>query len=125
MKQIQTIKRIDLHDSFDNVTLLFVRISNFDKIALELNPQQLINLMKDLFDSFDQICIGNQVYKVYCTGDRYVVMGIYNAFKRDPLKEARNIINIAIDMLKKTKEISKNVNIDLKIGIHTVLYNSL
>ena len=126
MKQIENNQRLDLSDSFSQVTLLFADIVNFTKYSAQVvSPSEVVKLLKTLFEEFDQECRIHQVYKVYTIGDCYVVMGMLNAFNRNPRKEARNVVEMAINMLKIIREVRNKVNfleLDMRIGIHTVIF---
>lgn len=126
MKQIENNQRLDLSDSFSQVTLLFADIVNFTKYSAQVvSPSEVVKLLKTLFEEFDQECRIHQVYKVYTIGDCYVVMGMLNAFNRNPRKEVRNVVEMAINMLKIIREVRNKVNfleLDMRIGIHTVIF---
>ena len=123
LKQIENNQKIDLTDSFDQATLLFADIVNFTKLASEIPPIAVVQILRELFEEFDKICFKHQVYKVHTIGDCYVVLGVLNAFRRNPSKEARNVLEMAIDMIKVIKDIRAKTgfsDLDMRIAIHSV-----
>ena len=84
----------------------------------------MVKMLRELFIEFDKICLKHQVYKVYTIGDCYVVMGFINALNRNPLKEAINVIKTGISMIKIIRTVRERINfkeLDMRIGIHTVI----
>lgn len=81
-----------------------------------------------LFTAFDKKCLINHVFKLYTIGDCYVVMGVENVSKRDYVQEAENVVSMASAMLDEIKRIRKDfsfpltVELDMRIGIHTVIF---
>ena len=115
---------MDLSDSFQNVTLLFADIVNFTKYSSSVTPNDVVNMLRELFTEFDKMCQKHEVYKVYTIGDCYVVMGFVNAMVRNPRKEAINVVRMGLAMINIIREVRKKINfneLDMRIGIHTVL----
>jgi hypothetical protein len=48
---------------------------------------------------FDKLCLEHTVYKVYTIGDCYVVLGVNDIEKRNPSKEAKNVLSMALRMI--------------------------
>ena len=125
MKQVENNQRLELSDSFSQVTMLFADIVNFTKFSAQVaSPTEVVTLLKSLFEEFDKECRKHEVYKVYTIGDCYVVMGVLNDFNRNPRREARNVVEMAINMIRIIREVRAKVNfldLDMRIGIHTVI----
>ena len=67
------------------------------------------------------------MYKVYTIGDCYVVMGFIDKDKRNPSREARNVVQMALAMIDIIRLTRKEINfddLDMRIGIHTVFYET-
>ncbi len=43
------------------------------------NPQEVVSMLRKLFENFDKLCIKYKVYKLYTIGDCYVVFSFTNA----------------------------------------------
>lgn len=118
-------QKLNLTDEFEDVTILFADIAGFTKYSSSVSAIQVVALLKDLFTEFDKLCLDNCVYKLYTIGDCYVVLGLIDAEDRNVEGEALNVINFGFQMLEKIKEVKKRVSfhdIDMRIGIHTVLF---
>ena len=118
---------IPVADVLENVTLLYADIVNFtnfgDKHRNE--PIEIVKLLTDLFENFDNAAKACNVYKVHTIGDCYVVMGFNGKVsmnERDFYEEAKNVCKLGEEMIKIIKDVRKKVNhnsLDMRIGIHT------
>ena len=108
---------------FHDVTLLFADIAGFTKYSAGVKPQDVVKMLKNLFTEFDKVCVKHKVYKVYTIGDCYVVMGFLQAKDRDPVREAKNVVNMGLSMIEIIRNVRSLINfqeLDMRIGIHTV-----
>ena len=107
----------------ENATLLFSDIAGFTKFSASREPEEVIQMLTELFTEFDKTCVKLGVYKVYTIGDAYIVLGFTNANERDPEKEAHNVVKMGMAMIetiqKKRDEGYKEIQ--MRIGIHTVI----
>jgi class 3 adenylate cyclase len=116
-------KKQDLTDIMSSATMLFADIAGFTKYSSSVSPEQVVTMLKDLFTEFDRRCLRHRVYKVYTIGDCYVVLGILDAYKRDPAEEAKNVLQMGFSMIEIIKIVRNRINfheLDMRIGIHTV-----
>ena len=123
MKNTNALSKFDLTDEFDDVTLLFADISGFTKYSSSVSAEQVVNMLRSLFTEFDKCCLKFKVYKVYTIGDCYVVMGFTNAYKRNPVEEANNVVRMGLSMIQIIRTVRDLINfpeLDMRIGIHTV-----
>lgn len=80
-------------------------------------------MLSELFTEFDKMCLQNNVYKVYTIGDCYVCLGVVDAKNRNYAEEARNVVNLAFDMLNIIKGVREKINfhsLGMRIGVHLV-----
>ena len=56
LKQIENNNKLDLTDSFKNVTLLFADIVNFTKYSSSVTPNDVVLMLRELFTEFDKTC---------------------------------------------------------------------
>lgn len=106
------------------MTILFADIKGFTAYSNKHNenPEKVVEMLRRLFTDFDKCCLKFKVYKLYTIGDCYVVMGFTNAYYRNPLQEALNVINMAaamIDIIKRTRQEMDFMELNMRIGIHT------
>ena len=115
--------RLDLIEEVENVTILFADIAGFTKYSATVNASQVVAMLRELFTSFDQICLKYQVYKLYTIGDCYVALGCTDSRRRDPAQEARNILLMAFSMIETIDQVRRRISfkdLNMRIGIHTV-----
>lgn len=115
--------KLELTDYFENVTILFADIAGFTKYSSSVKPEDVVNMLRNLFTEFDKQCLKHKVYKVYTIGDCYVVLGFLNANYRNPLEEAKNVVRMGLSMIEIIRTVRQIVNfpdLDMRIGVHTV-----
>lgn len=83
-------------------------------------------MLSRLFTNFDKECNRLNLYKIYTIGDCYVVMGFLDQNNRKTAEEEANDVTLlGISMIKTVRDVRSKMNIDLdmRIGIHTVSLN--
>lgn len=105
-------------DGFADVTVMFVDIVNFTRVAEGLTPQQVFAMLNKIFSSFDELAERHGVEKIKTIGDAYMVAGGLNS-ERDDYTDA--IVALALDM-RDLLHRDFNVNqmrLEVRIGIGT------
>jgi adenylate cyclase len=105
-------------DGFADVTVMFVDIVNFTRIAEGLTPQQVFAMLNRIFSSFDELAEQFSVEKIKTIGDAYMVAGGLN---NESDNYAKSIADLAIamrDLLHRDFTIN-NMHLDVRIGIGT------
>ena len=74
------------------MTILFADVAGFTSYSASVEAEQVVVMVSALFSKFDMMCVKYGIYKVYTIGDCYVAMGFVNKDKRDPGKEADNMV---------------------------------
>lgn len=67
--------------------MLFADIAGFTKYSSSVEPEEVVNMLRILFQNFDEFCQKLGVYKLFTIGDCYVCMGILDANNRDEVEE--------------------------------------
>ena len=125
LKNSSINSKIELTNTYDDVTLLFADIAGFTKYSSTVKPVQVVDMLRSLFTEFDKCCLRYNVYKVYTIGDCYVVLGFLNAAKRNPVNEAKNVVKMGLSMIDIIRTVREKIDfdeLDMRIGIHTVLH---
>jgi adenylate cyclase len=62
-------------EGFDDVTVMFADIINFTRLAEEMPPGRVVNMLNEVFSHFDQLAEKHGVEKIKTIGDAYMVAG--------------------------------------------------
>ncbi|KHJ85478.1 adenylate/guanylate cyclase catalytic domain protein [Oesophagostomum dentatum] len=108
-------------ESFDAVTVFFSDVVSFTKIAGKCSPLQVVNLLNDLYTTFDGIIDSHDVYKVETIGDGYLcVSGLPHRNGQEHIKE---ICSMSLEFLSSLAGFRiphlPQERINLRIGAHT------
>jgi phospholipid-transporting ATPase len=108
-------------DRLINVTMIFADIVGFTDWSSHKTPNEVVEMLYNLFTKFDKLCVELDVYKVHTIGDCYVVMGDTGRQRRNFALESLNVLKMAyrmIDIIKEENEIH-NSTLNMRIGMHT------
>ncbi|CAD8173491.1 unnamed protein product [Paramecium pentaurelia] len=117
-------KRV-LREQADEVTLLFADIAGFTEYSSKVQPEQVVNMLRNLFTEFDKNCLLHNVFKLYTIGDCYVVMGMIDygkGIQRNTSQEAVNVVRMGFAMIDAIRRVRAHINhptLDMRIGVHT------
>jgi len=104
-------------DRFDNVTILFADIVDFTPLSARLTPLELVELLNQIFSSFDQLAEFYGLEKIKTIGDAYMVAGGVPVPRED---HAIAIMEMAIAMRRQIRQFTVDGKpIQLRIGINT------
>jgi adenylate cyclase len=103
---------------FDNVTVMFSDFCRFTELSSQLQPQQLIDELNDLFTSFDNIIESNHCERIKTIGDAY--LAVCGLPEEDPA-HAINIINAGIQIIHYLEERNRDhpIHWKVRIGVHS------
>ncbi len=105
-------------DGFADVSVMFVDIVNFTRIAEGMTPQQVFAMLNRIFSSFDELAEQYGVEKIKTIGDAYMVAGGLN---NEQSNYSRAIAELAIAMrdLLHRDFVVNDMHLDVRIGIGT------
>ena len=99
-------------ERFDSVTVIFAEICHFGKISQKASAHELVNLLNDIFSTFDGLIDRWQVYKVE------TVCQVYMAVAGCPTRSkthAEDAANLALDFIHCAEYLAGTLDI-----VHTV-----
>ncbi len=105
-------------DGFADVSVMFVDIVNFTRIAEGLTPQQVFAMLNRIFSSFDELAEQFGVEKIKTIGDAYMVAGGLNNEKTNFSKAIADLAVAMRDLLHRDFTVN-NMHLDVRIGIGT------
>ena len=106
-------------DKHNEVSILFADIVDFTPQSKNLNPTELVSLLNTIFSNFDDLSIKFGIEKIKTIGDNYFSVSGLN---EDSKIAAKNLIDMAIEMLASIKKINDNsklMNLGIRIGVHS------
>ncbi|ALC43909.1 CG32301, partial [Drosophila busckii] len=106
---------LELHP---DVSILMGDMVNYTQLTTTLDVKDLVQILHELFVSFDLAAERNNVLRVKFLGDAYeCVSGTYNYSPR----HAKNCVELALDMINTIAAMRENrkLNIDMRIGVHS------
>ncbi len=105
-------------ENFANVTVLFADIVGFTEITATLSPIALVELLNEIFSTFDRLSERHGLEKIKTIGDAYMVVGGMPELRDD---HAEAIAEMALDMLTAIAIFSqqRQQTFRMRIGIHT------
>jgi class 3 adenylate cyclase len=105
-------------EHFDQVTILFADIVGFTPLSARLQPIELVNMLNQIFSTFDQLADQYGLEKIKTIGDAYMVVG---GLPRPLDDHATAIAQMALDMQQAIHEFQKQQgeSFEIRIGINT------
>jgi PAS domain S-box-containing protein len=121
LKQVQEKKIEDgaaIAEQFESATILFADIVGFTPLSAHLPAQELINLLNQIFSTFDLIAEKHGLEKIKTIGDAYMVAGGLPVPRPD---HAEAIARMALDMQQAIVNFQRKIDqpLSIRIGINT------
>lgn len=105
-------------DGFADVSVMFVDIVNFTKIAEGMSPRQVFSMLNKIFSSFDELAEKFGLEKIKTIGDAYMVAGGLND---DCSDYSEALVDMALemrDLLQRDFQVN-HMHLEVRIGIGT------
>ncbi len=105
-------------EQFNEATILFADIVSFTSLASQMSPKELVNLLNQIFSTFDQLAEQHGLEKIKTIGDAYMVVGGLPMVRPD---HAEAVAEMALDMQREISRFRRDDNepFRLRIGINT------
>ncbi len=102
-------------ERFDDVTVLFADIVSFTPLAAGVGPDEVVEMLNEVFSCFDVLARRHGVEKIKTVGDAYVAAGGLPAPRPD---HAQAVADLALDMRAAGQTLgSADHRLDLRVGI--------
>uniref|UniRef100_A0AC34RHH9 Guanylate cyclase domain-containing protein n=1 Tax=Panagrolaimus sp. JU765 TaxID=591449 RepID=A0AC34RHH9_9BILA len=107
-------------ESYDNVTIFFSDVVQFTALSSKCTPLQVVQLLNDLYTTFDSFIETHDVYKVETIGDGYMcVSGLPH---RNGNMHAREISILSLALIEAIKYVKvphlPDENLNIRVGAH-------
>ena len=105
-------------DRHDAASVLFADLTGFTPLASELTPDEVVEMLDELFSAYDREVARTGVEKIKTIGDAYMVVAGAPTTRED---HAAAIAELALAMLAATHKaaISSGRHLSLRVGIAT------
>ena len=105
-------------DGFQSVTILFADLVGFTKACAGAEPNEVLQLLNEIFSIFDDLVEKYDLEKIKTIGDAYMVVGGLPV-ARD--FHAQDVARLALEMLEAIEQVNIEAAhpLELRIGIHT------
>jgi adenylate cyclase len=117
---VRRLKRghTQIADHLDAVTVVFADIVGFTPLAARLSPAEVVDLLDDIFRTFDGLAAEHGVEKIKTIGDAY--MAVAGAPERCADHAAR-AARLALAMRGHVRELAaaRGMELAMRIGLHT------
>ena len=109
---------VGIADRFPEATILFSDLVGFTGLASRFSPGQIIEMLNELFSSFDALAKRLGLEKIKTIGDAYMVAGGLPEERPD---HALAAADMALAMLEEVRQIGTQFgeNMETRIGIHS------
>ncbi|MEO1208687.1 MAG: adenylate/guanylate cyclase domain-containing protein [Cyanobacteria bacterium J06638_20] len=105
-------------ESFDDVTVMFADLVDFTAASGQMSPKQLVDLLNDVFSTFDRLAEHHGIEKIKTIGDAYMVAGGLPSARPD---HPDSVALMALDMQQAMENVFRpdGQPFRLRIGINT------
>ncbi|MGA9382854.1 MAG: PAS domain S-box protein, partial [Phormidium sp.] len=105
-------------DIFKEATVLFADIVGFTELSANIPPVQLVEMLNEIFSTFDELTEEHGLEKIKTIGDAYMVVGGLPIPRKD---HAHAIAEMALDMKIQIDRFNRQAgqNVQLRVGINT------
>jgi len=82
-------------ERFENVSILFADLVNFTPLSAEVSPEQMVDLLNEIFSYFDKLVARHDLEKIRTIGDNYMVA---SGVPRQRTDHAHVLADVALGM---------------------------
>ncbi|CAB3225027.1 unnamed protein product [Arctia plantaginis] len=104
--------------SMDNVSILFADIVGFTRMSSNKGAEELVNILNDLFEKFDELCQNHGCEKISTLGDCYYCISGCPEPRPD---HATCCVEMGLGMIDAIQEFDRvrGEGINMRVGVHT------
>ncbi|MBD2482317.1 adenylate/guanylate cyclase domain-containing protein [Planktothrix sp. FACHB-1365] len=105
-------------EHFDEVTILFADIVGFTPLSIRVKPDELVNILNEIFSAFDELTEKHGLEKIKTIGDAYMAVG---GLPLPNTNHAESVAQMALDMQGAIAHFQAKYQepLQMRIGINT------
>ncbi len=105
-------------DEFSSVSVLFADLVGFTKLSGRLPPQELVQMLSQIFELFDSRTLEFGIEKIKTIGDCYMAVG---GIPEEAVDHDRRVAEFALAILSDFEawKAGNSYDLDIRIGIHS------
>jgi adenylate cyclase len=109
---------VEIADRFPEATILFLDLVGFTNLAGRSSPGQIIEILNNLFSSFDLLAKQLRLEKIKTIGDAYMVAG---GLPEEQPDHAVAVADMALGMIDAVRQVGTRFgeSLEARIGIHS------
>ncbi|CAG5076356.1 Similar to Adcy9: Adenylate cyclase type 9 (Mus musculus), partial [Cotesia congregata] len=104
--------------SMEDVSILFADIVGFTKMSSNKTAEELVDILNDLFERFDDLCVQHGCEKISTLGDCYYCVSGCPEPRSD---HARCCVEMGLAMIEAINQfdIERREGVNMRVGVHT------
>ncbi|XP_064075039.1 adenylate cyclase type 9 [Vanessa tameamea] len=104
--------------SMDNVSILFADIVGFTRMSSNKGAEELVNILNDLFEKFDELCLIHGCEKISTLGDCYYCVSGCPEPRPD---HATCCVEMGLGMIDAIQDFDRErgEGVNMRVGVHT------
>lgn len=105
-------------DTMNNVSILFADIVGFTKMSSNKSAEELVEILNNLFQRFDDLCKDHFCEKISTLGDCYYCV---SGCPKPRVDHAQCCVEMGLSMIQAIKQFDQEQHegINMRVGIHT------
>ena len=104
----------NIAETIEDVTIVFSDLVGFTRLSSDMSPDRLVEILNDIFRSFDHHVAELKLEKVKTIGDAYMIVGGIPPHNEN---HAERCMDFALSALNDIDEFSKKYELELKLRI--------
>lgn len=101
-------------DTFDEATVLFADIVDFEHLSKQYPPERMVQLLNDIFSGFDWLVDMHAMERIRTVGDSYMAVAGVPSPRED---HAQAAVEVAMEMLRITNRFNSRNGVDFKVRV--------
>jgi class 3 adenylate cyclase len=112
----------NIADSHPDVTVLVANLVGFTTLSAHVNPEQIVQLLNEIFSAFDLLVEKHGLEKIKTIGDAYLVAGGISLPRPDHAEASANLaLNLQEEIQRLNQEYGTSIRLRIGVGTGPVI----